>query len=250
MRRSTPGAVASTSDAAAGTRRSSSPWRTSVGSPNPARAAARTRACSASASAPKRAVLVLTQYGSSDGLRRHRRIARQGRAVDAVRDRERRRDPGQRPARAPSSSRPASSRAPATRGPRGRASADRPAGSPRTIRPPIECPYRTTGRPAAAARTAASRSARSSWNCDHRSTSPASTARRRRCRDGRRRRRRGPPPPAGRRRARSGRSARRDRGRAGPSAHGAPGPRPAGLDLVRRPVADEQVRAVRGRWRG
>ena len=90
------------------------PWRTSAGIPNPARAARGRAPARRSASAPKDVVLALTHNGSSTV-----RAATDGSrdsvfAIDAVGDRDGRRDARRGPAPWPSSSRAASNRGPAT----------------------------------------------------------------------------------------------------------------------------------------
>ena len=182
--------------------------------------------------APRRrsaSVLALTHSGSSTGLRpptdgsRDRVVA-----IDAVRDGERRGDAGTgsgasvffQPGSVESSA-GEREHGEVRLGPVGQQVAGDDRGhraSGRRARPDARRPR---------ARTTASRSARSSWNCDQRSTWP--------------RRPPEPPvpamvvgvdveagaPPSGRRRARSGRSARRGRGPAGP--------RPTAGPPMRRP---------------
>ena len=216
VRRSTFGSVPRISDARAGrARRRGRGGRGSAASvPAYSR---RTRACSASASAPKRAVLALRrQRVGGRHVRRHGRVARQRRAVDAVRDGQRRRRPATGRAPATSSSRGASNRDPARRGPRGR---NRAVGQ--EVAEDDETAHRVSVQDDG---TGPGRSpdGRQPLRRGRRGAAPSDRRGRavrpiRRCRDGRTRGRRARPRPSGRRRARSDPSARRGRGRAGPT---------------------------------
>ena len=142
VRRSTPGAPSQD----LGRRRPGRGRRRGRGGPGSGRRtrpprAARTRACSASPAAPNRAVLAVAFRAVGAGLRADRRVARQRRAVDAVRDRERRRDPREdaRDRLLPAGQRRIE--AGRRRGPRGPAWAGRSGGSRRRSSPPIEWPY-------------------------------------------------------------------------------------------------------------